>query len=190
MQTAAVSNNKKTPVRYAFAFCRAEVTKQVYRKRLKWFFDFIGLEPATEDIEQQAQSFLDNARQDPDWATQQIMLYLDYLKQRFLKKEITSATIRGFHMPIRTFTNAYRDVAANIDWKRIVRAMPKAKEYASDRIPTLEELRRVVEYPDRRIKPLVYTMTSSGIRIGATPAYYHVYYSSSLQRAKGMHVRS
>ena len=140
MQTAAVTN-KTSPVRYAFVYCRTEVTKRVYRKRLKWFFDYIGLESST-DIEQQGQAFLDNARQDPDWATQQIMLYVDYLKQRFLKKEITSATVRGFLMPIGTFTNAYKDISANIDWKRIVRAMPKPKEYASDRIPTLEELRR------------------------------------------------
>ena len=39
--------------------------------------------------------------------------------------------------------------------------------YADDRIPSMEELRRLLEYPDRRIKPLVCTMASSGIRIGA-----------------------
>ena len=28
----------------------------------------------------------------------------------------------------------------------------------NDRIPTLTEVRKIVEYPDRRIKPIVYTI--------------------------------
>jgi hypothetical protein len=31
----------------------------------------------------------------------------------------------------------------------------------------MEEIRKIAEYPDRRIKAIVYTMTSSGIRLGA-----------------------
>ena len=31
----------------------------------------------------------------------------------------------------------------------------------------LKKYRKIVEYPDRRIKPIVYTMASSGIRLGA-----------------------
>jgi len=31
----------------------------------------------------------------------------------------------------------------------------------------LEELRKLVEYPDRRITPIVYAMTSGGFRLGA-----------------------
>ena len=45
--------------------------------------------------------------------------------------------------------------------------MPRGKRYANDRAPTLDELRKLTQYPDRRIKPIVYTMVSSGIRLGA-----------------------
>lgn len=44
---------------------------------------------------------------------------------------------------------------------------PRARQAANDRAPTLEEIRKIIEYPDRRIKPLVCTMVSSGIRLGA-----------------------
>jgi hypothetical protein len=45
--------------------------------------------------------------------------------------------------------------------------MPRGKRYANDRVPTIKEIQKIVEYPDRRIKPIVYTMASSGIRLGA-----------------------
>ncbi len=45
--------------------------------------------------------------------------------------------------------------------------MPKGRKAANDRAPTLEELRKLSEYPDRRIKPIVCIMASSGIRLGA-----------------------
>ena len=55
----------------------------------------------------------------------------------------------------------------SIPWKKITRGLPKGKRYADDRAPTLEEIKKIIEYPDRRIKPVVYTMESSGIRVGA-----------------------
>lgn len=55
----------------------------------------------------------------------------------------------------------------NIPWKKIVRGLPRARESANDRAPTVEEIQKLTEYPDRRIKPIVYTMVSSGIRLGA-----------------------
>ena len=54
-----------------------------------------------------------------------------------------------------------------INWKRISRGLPRGRKAANDRAPTLEELRKLSEYPDRRIKPIIYAMASSGIRLGA-----------------------
>jgi integrase len=55
----------------------------------------------------------------------------------------------------------------NIGWKIITRCLPKGRDAANDRPPCTEEIQKLMEYPDRRIKPIVYTMASSGIRIGA-----------------------
>src|SRR5215469_12030435 len=45
--------------------------------------------------------------------------------------------------------------------------LPTGRRFANDRAPTREEIGKVIEYPDRRIKPLVLLTCSSGIRIGA-----------------------
>ena len=54
-----------------------------------------------------------------------------------------------------------------INWKRISKGLPRVKNSSSDRAPTIEEIRKLVEYPDRRIKPIVYAMASGGFRLGA-----------------------
>lgn len=54
-----------------------------------------------------------------------------------------------------------------IHWKKITRGLPKSRKFADDRAPTIEEIQQLCEYPDRRIKGIVYTMASSGIRLGA-----------------------
>jgi hypothetical protein len=42
-----------------------------------------------------------------------------------------------------------------VPWKKITRGIPAGKKYADDRIPTLEEIRKLIEYPDRCIKAIV-----------------------------------
>lgn len=54
-----------------------------------------------------------------------------------------------------------------LNWVKITKGLPKVKYYSDDRAPTLDEIRILLGYPDRRLKPIVYTMISSGIRIGA-----------------------
>jgi integrase len=85
-------------------------------------------------------------------------------KERVDRKEISGATVRNYTKSIKLFCDM-ADIP--IPWKKITRGLPRGKKYADDRIPTLEEIRKLVEYPDRRIKAIVYTMASSGIRVGA-----------------------
>ena len=54
-----------------------------------------------------------------------------------------------------------------LNWVKVSKGFPKAKYYSDDRAPTIDEVKNLTDYPDRRIKPIVYTMISSGIRIGA-----------------------
>jgi hypothetical protein len=137
-----------------------------YRKRLKIFFDFVGLEGET--LDEQGQDFLDRARQDDSWAAQQIQSFMVLQRERVLiKKELAAGTARNFLKPIKAFLQFYDDVSNKVPWKRILRSLPSAKQYSTDRTPTIEEIRKLVEYPDRRLKAIVYTMCSSGIRVYA-----------------------
>ncbi len=54
-----------------------------------------------------------------------------------------------------------------IPWKKITRGLPLGRNAANDRAPNIEELKKLIGYPDRRIKPIVYTMCSSAIRLGS-----------------------
>ena len=45
--------------------------------------------------------------------------------------------------------------------------MPKARRFADDRATTLDEIRSIIEQPDRRIKPVIYTLSSAGIPLEA-----------------------
>jgi hypothetical protein len=130
---------------------------------MKVFFNFINLFP-NGNLEEQCNLFAAKGLEDPKWAFNNIIKFLQYQKERVEKEAITGATLRNFVKTIKLFCEM-SDIS--ISWKKITRGLPKTRKYADDRAPTLEEIQRICEYPDRRIKAIVYTMTSSGIRLGA-----------------------
>jgi hypothetical protein len=141
---------------------KSPVTRDKYQKRLGKFFDFIRLEGAT--IEDKSRVFVEIARKDGNWAFNNIIRFIQFQNNRVIKKEISGATVRNYVKSIKLFC----DMAdLPVAWKKITRGLPRGRRYADDRIPTIEELTKLLEYPDRRIKAIVYTMASSGIRLGA-----------------------
>jgi len=92
------------------------------------------------------------------------MRFFSFQLQRVAHKEIPKNTVPNYYKAIKLFCEM-NDLLLN--YKKKSRVLPKRRNAANDRTPTLEEIRRLIEYPDRRIKPIVYTMVSSGIRIGA-----------------------
>jgi len=141
---------------------RSPHTKESYFRRLRRFFDAISLEGPT--FESRCNFFAEKGKQDPNWAFNSILKFVLSEKRRVETKKITGGTLRNSVKTIKTFCEV-TDVL--IPWKKITRGLPRVRRCADDRAPTLYEITKIIEYPDRRIKAIVYTMVSSGIRVGA-----------------------
>lgn len=158
------SNTKTTNPSYLSIFLfsiKARETQQDYKRLLERFFEHIGINGTLEEC---CNHFAEVGSQDKQWAFNHIINYLKDHKQRLESKEITAGTLKNYLKPIKKLC----DIAdIDIKWKIIESGLPKAREVAKDRAPTLEEIQRLIEYSDKRIKPIVLTMVSSGIRLGA-----------------------
>ncbi len=115
-------------------------------------------------MEEHAETFTERGRRQPDWVFQSVLRFAQAQKERVANGEISPGTLRNYIKAIKLFCEM-NDLV--IVWKKITRGLPKARRFADDRAPTLDEIRRMIEYPDRRIKPVVYTMASSGMRLEA-----------------------
>jgi hypothetical protein len=142
---------------------RSDTTKYYYLRRLRIFFDHIHLLP-DKNIRERCNYFVRNGKENSDWALKNIIKFLQFQKERVSRGEITSGTLKNYLKAIKLLCDS---AEFSITWKKITRGLPKVRRYANDRAPTIEEIQRISEYPDRRMKAIVYTMASSGIRIGA-----------------------
>ena len=136
-------------------------SKRQYPRRFKMFLDFLGFGGA---LDCQAREFLRNAKANPKWVQDNLIQFISYQNERAKCEKISVSTIPNYYRATKLFCEM-NDIV--LGWKKIARGMARVRKAANDRAPTLEEIQRMIEYPDRRIKPIVYTMASSGIRIGA-----------------------
>jgi len=93
-----------------------------------------------------------------------VIRFINFQKERVTNSEITESTLRNYYKPIKLFCEM-NDI--QLAWKKIAKGIPRARSASNDRSPTIDEIRAVLNYPDRRIKPIILTMISSGIRLGA-----------------------
>jgi integrase len=152
----------ETPYESFVYAIRSPVTKEKYLGRLGYFLSFVGITEG--NLENRCNILGQKSKADSAWLSHNVMKYLHIHRQRVERREISASTLSNYIKPIKLFCE---QLEISLPWKRITRGIPRGRRYANDRVPTIEEIRRIVEYPDRRIKPIVYTMASSGIRLGA-----------------------
>jgi hypothetical protein len=96
-------------------------------------------------IEELCRIFVENGKQDPNWIINKIVVFLVEYKDRYDSREISGSTIRNCVKVVKLLCEM-NDIA--IPWK-ITRGLTKGRQWADDRAPSIDEIRKLCEYPDR-----------------------------------------
>ena len=161
------NNNSNSKIssysRFIYAL-NAPESKRQYPTRLKVFLDFLKIDGIT--IEEKANRFCDLmiANGGREWLESQLIGFFTLQNSRVEKGEISASTIKNYYKPVKLFCEMNNIL---VNWKFISKGIKKGSENTEDRPPSIDEIKKLMEYPDRRMKPIVLTMLSSGIRVGS-----------------------
>jgi hypothetical protein len=82
---------------------RSELTRKYYERRLRKFFDFIQFEIGLKEMEKRCNDFTEKGKGNTTWTLNQIILFLQFQKERVEKEEITAATLKNFIKSLKVF---------------------------------------------------------------------------------------
>lgn len=129
----------------------SDSTKESYCKKLSQFLVFCKCTP--DELESRT-------RKNAKWFQD---IFIDYIEAR--RKEVSGSTLHQFRDALKHFFEM-NDIEG-INWSKIAKIIPHAKKTGSDRAPSVEEIRSILELADIRTKCIVLMCCSSGIRVGA-----------------------
>jgi hypothetical protein len=112
---------------------KAPATKEKYIQRLVKFLDFLGYQGTKEE---KARAFAAQAKADPANAFNSVLKFFQSKREQIDRKEIAIGTVRNYVKSIKLFCDM-ADV--HVPWAKIARGLPRAKRFADDRAPTLQE---------------------------------------------------
>jgi hypothetical protein len=109
-------------------------------------------------VNQTPDGFAQFAKENPITVEKKIISLLSQDKLKIERGKITASTINNWLKAVRLFLER-NDIVVN--WKKIKRMLPTIRRYALDRVPTLEELREILDAADIRGKALTLVLVSS-----------------------------
>ena len=122
---------------------RSKYTLDRYGRRLIAFLGGIGIG---------CDEFVEVAKINPTTAEKMIIDFVLKEKQRLEQGSIATSTIDNKLKPIKLLLA--RNNVVGLNWKKIKRLLPSARRFALDRIPTTDEINKIIEHTDVRGKLL------------------------------------
>lgn len=120
-------------------------------------------------IDMNCDGFVELAKKEPSKAESILIQYIikdkDRLYEKDPQKKLSASTLLNRVKPLKLLLDM-NDID-KINWKKIKRFLPSPRRFAQDRVPTMEELRRIYELCDLRGKAMLLLFLTSGIRMGA-----------------------
>lgn len=157
MEETEISPNKKIPVDPKLAEWLQEFksfnTRKVYRAGLRKFKQALNI----NDLDKYLKS-------NPD-VTTDTRTFLKFLDGK------PSRTVTTYTAAVKVFLQDYGMEIPNGEWKKIRRRgyMPKrAKTETRDKKPTIQQLKKILNYADLKARAMILFLLSSGARIGET----------------------
>jgi hypothetical protein len=111
---------------YLYAM-KSPATKEKYLMRLGKFLNFLNIQEG-DILEDKSRIFAKKGRDDNIWAFNSILSFIQLLKERVDRKEITAGTICNYVKSIKLFCQM-ADIS--ISWEKITRGIPKGRRYAN-----------------------------------------------------------
>lgn len=132
---------------------RSGATMESYLKKLRAFIEWSGI-PADEIIA--------IASSEPRRLERMLLEYVEMLKIR----GASGSTIRQSIQAVKHLL-VMNDLENSLGWGKLSKMMPRARKVGLDRAPTKDEIRKLLEHADVRMRSLILLLASSGIRVGS-----------------------
>ena len=152
-----------SPYERFYLALKSSESKRQYPRRLQKFLDFLQVEGS--NVEEKCLNCFNLIKGKTNEEVEDIVFkFIIFQNKRIDNKEIGPGALKNYMKAIKLFFKMNR---IHIMWDMVKTIIPPEQTASDDKIPTIEEIRKLIEYPDRRIKTIVLVMLSSGIRLGA-----------------------